>query len=161
MATLTQTITESITLDHGTVNSTQSISIASITDVFKRIVTIEADQDVIIANFDTNVSDTALINLDIENVKYVRVTNLDSDDVTLTLDLDAEDASPDGTEESVFTYRLEQNQSFLLWDTDGSAAVNDDAHAVLTALGDVHSITMNPGSAAGKVEIFVASTVVS
>ena len=67
MATLTQTITESITLDHGTVNSTQSISIASITDVFKRIVTIEADQDVIIANFDTNVSDTALINLDIEN----------------------------------------------------------------------------------------------
>ena len=161
MATLTQTITESITLDHGTVNSTQSISIASITDVFKRIVTIEANQDVIIANFDTNVSDTALINLDIENVKYVRVTNLDADDVTLTLDLDAEDASPDGTQESVFTYRLEQNQSFLLWDTDGSAVVDDDAHAVLTALGDVHSITMNPGSNAGKVEIFVASTVVS
>ena len=161
MPDFTQTITESWTGDHGTVNSTQSITISNVTDVFKRVLTIDANEDAIIANFDTDVSDGAIVNLDIENVKYVRVTNLDSDDVTLTLDLDAEDASPDGTEESVFTYRLEQNQSFILFDVDGALAVDDDAHAVLTVLGDLHSITMNPGSAAGKVEIVAASTVVS
>ena len=158
MATLTQTITESITLDHGTINSTQSINVLNITDVFKRICTIEANQDVIIASFDANVSDTAVVNLDIENVKYIRVTNLDSDDVTITLDIDAD---ADGTQTAAMTYRLEQNQSYIIWDVDAAIGVHDAAHTVITSLGDVFSITMNPGSAAGKVEIFAASTVVS
>ena len=95
-----QTITETWTGDSGTINSTQSITIGSITDVFKRVVTIEANQDVILANFDANVSDTAIVNLDVENIKYVRVTNLDSDDVTITLDIDA---NADGSETAAMT----------------------------------------------------------
>lgn len=158
MPDFTQTITETWTGDSGTINSTQSITIGSITDVFKRVVTIEANQDVILANFDANVSDGAIVNLDVENIKYVRVTNLDSDDVTITLDIDA---NADGSETAAMTYRLEQNQSFVLWDTDASIGVHDSAHTVITSLGDVFSITMNPGSNAGKVEIVAAATVVS
>ena len=158
MPDFTQTITESWTGDHGTVNSTQSVTISSITDVFKRILTITAGQDAIIASFDANVADTAVCNLDIENVKYIRVTNLDSDAVEINIAVDQNnDDSADGN----FSYSLTENQSLIFWNASNCVNVHDSSGSVEVVAGDITSITANPLSNAGKVEIVAASTVVS
>ena len=158
MPDFTQTITESWTGDHGTVNSTQSVTISSITDVFKRILTITAGQDAIIASFDANVADTAVCNLDIENVKYIRVTNLDSDAVEINIAVDQDN---NGSADGNFSYNLTQNQSIILWNASNWVNVHDSDGAVEAVAGDIYSITANPLSNAGKVEIVAASTVVS
>lgn len=158
MPNFVQTITESWTGDHGTVNSTQSVTIGSITDVFKRILTIDAGEDAIIANFDTDVSDGAIVNLDIENVKYVRVTNLDGDAVEINI---AVDQNNNGSADGNFSYSLTQNQSLVFWNASNSINVHDASGAVEAVAGDMFSITANPLTNAGKVEIVVASTIVS
>lgn len=158
MPTLTQTITESITLDHGDVNSTKTITIDNITDIYKRVVTITANQDVIIASFDANVADTAVANLDVENVKYIRVTNLDSDAVEINIAVDQDN---NGSADGNFSYSLTQNQSMILFNASNCVNVHDASGSVEAVAGDIFSITANPLGNAGKVEIFAASTVVS
>ena len=159
MPDFTQTITETWTGDSGTINSTQSITIGSITDVFKRVVTIEANQDVILANFDANVSDTAIVNLDVENIKYVRVTNLDSaESVNLNLQIDVtESGSGASAANETATILLAAGQSFVMGTSHDSIAAYDADSSVQTTLHDLESILIDPSANAVDVEIFVAS----
>ena len=80
MATLVSTITESITLNGKERGSVNTLSIASVTEVFHRIVTCPTGQDTTVATFASTADDStgAAGSLDVENVKYIRVTNLDS-----------------------------------------------------------------------------------
>jgi hypothetical protein len=82
MATLVSTITESITLNGKERGSTNTLSIGSVTEIFHRIVTCPSGSDTTVATFQaaTNTSDGAL---DLDNVKYVRVTNLDGANVAV------------------------------------------------------------------------------
>ena len=162
MATLSVTINESITLNGRERGSEINLDIASITQVMQRIVSLPADggstaTQTTIANFRTAVT-TADSAMDDDDVKYIRVTNLNaSNDVHLSLQLAANGGADASTQASVI---LEAGKSFLLGKAVGVAAVDDDLPTA-TALGslvDLESIiAVNDNNADVDVEVFVAS----
>ena len=75
MADLTVTITESVTLNGAARGSSNALTISGVDDIYHRIITCPDDLHVTVATFHstTGVSDSSL---DVENVKYIRITNL-------------------------------------------------------------------------------------
>ena len=154
-ATLTVKLTEQISLNGVEQGSTNTLSISSIKDVFKRIITIAADDDatVLVFKSTTAIADGAL---DLQNVKYIRVTNLDdTNSVGLSLQLDSDEDNTAANESC--TILLEAGRSFVMGTPDEGIHVDDDSAGILTALTDLESIIVNPGSNVGTVEVFVAS----
>ena len=154
--TLKVTLTEQIILNGRDQGSKNTLSISSIKDVFKRIITIAADDDatVLVFKSTTAIADGAL---DLQNVKYIRITNLDdTNSVGLSLQLDSDEDNSAANESC--TILLEAGRSFIMGTPDEGIHVNDDAAGILTALTDLESIIINPGSNAGTVEVFTAST---
>tara|TARA_R110000823_G_C15670841_1_gene473113 strand:+ start:123 stop:587 length:465 start_codon:yes stop_codon:yes gene_type:complete len=154
MATLNVTITEELTLNGADRGSTNTLSVASVTQVYHRIVTCPASSDSTIATFQTltSTSDNAV---DLEDAKYVRVTNLDaSNPVNLSLQVSVDE---DGTSDASATLLLDAGRSFVMGATHDGIVVDDDAAAIVTALTDLESILIDPGSNAVSVEVFIAS----
>ena len=162
MGVLTVSIKEELTLNGTQQGCTNTLSIASITQSFKRLVTLPADgggsaTQTTIANFRTAVT-TADGALDDDDVKYVRVTNLEStNSVTLSLQLAANGGADASTQATIL---LEACKSFMLGKAVGVAAVDDDA-ATATAIGslvDLESIiAINDENAIAQLEVFIAS----
>ena len=154
-STLKVTITEQISLNGSDQGSRNVLSISDIKDVFKRIVTIAADDDatVLVFKSTTAIADGAM---DLQNVKYIRITNLDdSNSVGLSLQLDSDEDNSAANESC--TILLEAGRSFMMGTPDEGIHVDDDSATILTALTDLESIIINPGANAGTVEVFVAS----
>ena len=154
MASLNVTITEELTLNGADRGSTNTLSVASVTQVYHRIVTCPASSDSTIATFQTltSTSDNAV---DLEDAKYVRVTNLDaSNPVNLSLQVSVDE---DGTSDASATLLLDAGRSFVMGATHDGIVVDDDAAAIVTALTDLESILIDPGSNAVSVEVFIAS----
>ena len=160
MATLNVTITEELTLNGADRSSTNNLSVASVTQVYHRILTLPANggsgtTDTTISNFRTAVTgaDSAL---DDDDVKYIRVTNLDSSNsVTLSLQLAADGDSAASTTASIL---VEAGKSFILGKAVGVAAVDDDAAGKVTSLVDLESIiAVNGNNATLSIEVFIAS----
>ena len=154
-STLKVTITEQINLNGSEQGSRNVLNISDIKDVFKRIVTIAADDDatVLVFKSTTAIADGAM---DLQNVKYIRITNLDdSNSVGLSLQLDSDEDNSAANESC--TILLEAGRSFMMGTPDEGIHVDDDSAAILTALTDLESIIINPGANAGTVEVFVAS----
>ena len=87
-ATLTVTLTESITLNGSPQGSTNTLSIGSIKEIYKRIVRCIDDNDCTIATFQT-ATHTADNAIDLEDVRYIRLTNLDaSNSINLSLQIE-------------------------------------------------------------------------
>jgi len=153
MATLTVTHTEVLSLNGSAEGKSNVQSITGINDVYKRIVTCTNDVDTTIATFRSavNTSDSAI---DIENVKYIRVTNLDAaDPLHLCLQVDQ---GTDGADDQA-TIHLAAKQSFVMGKADQGISATDDA-TVDTTLYDLESIIAHPtGADALQVEIFIAS----
>ena len=78
MADLTTTVTESVVLNGALRGNTNSVTITGIENVFERIVTCIHSQTTTVAVFDTAPYSSAGA-IDVENVRYIRVTNLDAD----------------------------------------------------------------------------------
>ena len=78
MANLITTLTESVTLNGSVRGSTNTLTTTGIVDVFERILTCTHSQTTTIAVFGStpHSADGAL---DVENCKYLRVTNLSDD----------------------------------------------------------------------------------
>jgi len=155
MATLNVTITEELTLNGADRGSTNTLSVASVTQVYHRIVTCPSSVDTTIATFQTatSTSDNAV---DLEDAKYVRVTNLDaSNPVNLSLQVSVDE---DGAADASATLLLDAGRSFVMGATHDGIVVDDDSASIVTALTDLESIIVDPGSNTGKVEVFVAST---
>ena len=158
MATLTSTITESISLNGADRGSTNTLSVASVTQVFHRIVTCPTGQDTTLVTFDEHADDqvgTAGA-LDVEDVKYIRVTNLDSSNpVNLSLQIDAgEDNS--AADESA-TILLAAGRSFVMGAASDGVAVSDANATIVTALHNLESLLIDPISNNVTVEVFIAS----
>ena len=154
-ATLTVRLTEQISLNGIEQGSTNTLSISSIKNVFKRIITIAADDDatVLVFKSTTAIADGAL---DLQNVKYVRITNLDdTNSVGVSLQLDSDEDNSAANESC--TILLEAGRSFVMGTPDEAIHVDDDSAGILTALTDLESIIVNPGSNEGTVEVFAAS----
>lgn len=154
MAVLTVTIKEELTLngfDRGSVNT---VAIGSVTQSFNRIVTCPASVDTTIAVFQdaANTQDGAL---DIQDVKYLRVTNLDdTNSVNLSLQVSS---AENGTADSSCSLLLEPQKSFIMGAVHDGIAVDDDSATIVTTLTDLESIIVDPSTNSVTVEVFIAS----
>ena len=154
MATLTVTLTEDLTLNGYQQGSTNSFSVASVTQVMKKIITLPADQDTTVATFQAaqNTSDNAI---DLQSVRYIRITNLEASNPT---DISLQIAGGEGgTANMSASILLEAGKSFVLGTVHDGIAISDTNSDIVTSLNDLESILMNPGSNAINIEVFVAS----
>ena len=148
-------ITEEVILNGKDQGGTTELTIASIKDVSKRIVTIAADDDatVLVFKSTTASADNAL---DKDTVKYIRITNLDdSNSVNISLQLDS--GEDNSAADLSVTHLLEAGRSFMMGTPDEAVHADDDSATIVTALTDLESIIVDPGSNAGTVEVFTAS----
>ena len=154
MATLTTTITESLTLNGSEQGGTTTKAITGINHVFKRIVTCVDDTDCTIATFQTatNTSDSAV---DLEDVRYIRVTNLET---THPCNLSLQIAGAEGgTANMSSSHLLQAGESFILHVVHDGIAVSDANATIVTALTDLESLLVDPLSENVKVEVLIAS----
>ena len=158
MATLSVTHTESISLNDREQGGTKTYTIASIADVYKRIVTCPAGSDTTVATFQalTSTSDNAI---DLDLTKYIRVTNLDSSNsVNLSLQVAGAEG---GTANMSATIVLAAGETFTMGSPHDGIGISDANATIITlaaAINDLESIIVDPGSNAVAVEVFVAST---
>ena len=150
-ATMTVTITESISLNGSDQGASNTLSISSINEVSKRIVTV-ATTEAEILKFASTVDAGRYI---IGDVRYMRFTNLDDTNfITLTF------TNEDSDEVAI---KLDAGQSFI-WNGDNSGGLVDNFKAVTagnaasdTALADVTSVQADANTASCDLEVFVAS----
>ena len=162
-STLKVTIQEDIKLNGVQQGGVNTFNIGSINEIYKRIVTCPASTDTVIATFKSTTSVTGssgttarATSLDMEDTKYIRVTNLDdSNSVNLSLQVDV--AEDDGAADESATLLLEAGKSFMMGSPNDGIKVDDDAAAVITNLNDLESIIIDPSDNAVDVEIFIAS----
>jgi len=154
MANLTVTLTESVTLNGSVRGSTNQLTITGIEHVLERIVTAPSggDTTVLLAKSFVAASDSAL---DIEDTKYIRITNLDStNSVNLSLQIDS--AENDSAADESATILLEAGKTFMLGTPHECVNVNDSSASIQTSLKDLESILVDSGSNAVKLEVFAA-----
>ena len=155
MATLTATITEALTLNGKDRGSTNTLTLTGINDVYHRIVTCPASADTTIASFRTALSGVRSF-LDIENAKYIRVTNLDgTNSINLSLQVSLAESS---TADASATILIEAGKSFIMGSPHDGITVDDDAAAIVTSLNDLESLLVDPSSNEVQVEVFIATT---
>ena len=153
--TLKVTITEQCYLNGKNQGGSKTFSVSSINEIFQRVVSIAADDDatVLVFKSTTAIADGAL---DKEDVKYIRITNLDdTNSVNISLQLDS--GEDNSAADLSVTHLLEAGRSFIMGTVDEAVHADDDAASIVTALTDLESIIVDPGANAGQVEVFVAS----
>ena len=149
MADLTVTISESVTVNGALRGSTNNLTITSITDTFERIVTCPHSNTTTIATFNSSVAGSAGA-LDLENCKYIRVTNLGT--TTEVIDLAIV------TENTNYQVVMTAGTSHMLCQADTAAIAEADTTPNFPTLEDITSIQVRPRSTDDvDVEIFVAS----
>ena len=162
MANLVVTITESLPNYSGTsdLDMSNAVTITGVDDIYHRIVTCLANVDTTIAHFNTQV-DVEDAGIDIQNAKYLRVTNLDgSNPINLNLQIDVtESGSGAAAANETATVLLAAGQSFIMGTPHDSIAVYDADASVQTTLHDLESILVDPSANVVQVEVFVASVV--
>ena len=146
-ATLTVTVTESISLNGKDQGATNSFTVASINEVYKHIVSATTTATTFI-KFGTAASAGTLIRAD---VSYLRITNLDDTNfVTVGLSDDSSDTA---------YLKLEKGQSVIIGGTDEGPQVDIHASAgAFAAWASVDSLILDADTASCDVEIFAAMT---
>ena len=161
MADLKVIIREELTLNGYDQGAKNTLIISDIDEVFKRIVTCPADNETTIARFRSsvgNASGTATFDsaLDVQDVKYVRVTNLD-DSNSLTLSLQVEVGEDDSGADTSASVLVEAGKSFILGSPHDGINLSDTNANLVTDLVDLDSLVVQPGSNSVNVEVYVAS----
>jgi hypothetical protein len=146
MADLTTTVTESVVLNGAVRGTTNTVTTTGINNVYERIVTCTNAQTTYLASFDSNSYGSA-VQLDLQDVRYIRVTNLDA---TNTLELAIVGAA------TLYQVLLKAGQSHILCAADDVMLAEADTSPSFGAMADLGSIQVKP-SANLDVEIFVAS----
>lgn len=149
MADLTVTVTESVTINGALRGSSNNLTVTGITDTFERVVTCPHSNTTTIATFNSNVYGSAGA-LDLENCKYIRVTNVSASAV---MDLAIV------TENTNYQVVMTAGSSHMLCQADTAAIGEDDTTTpAFPTLEDITSIQVRPRSTDDvDVEIFVAS----
>ncbi len=148
MADLTVTINESVTINGALRGSSNALTVTGITDTFERVVTCPHSNTTTIATFNSNVYGSAGA-LDLENCKYIRVTNL-SDTAVMDLAI--------VTENTNYQVVMTAGTSHLLCQADTAAIAEADTTPNFPTLEDITSIQVRPRDTTDvDVEIFVAS----
>ena len=155
-ATLTVTITESVTLNGYEQGSSNSATVGSVNEVVKRIVTIPTAETGLLAmgaTIQTDLSKTYVAGMFVEaSVRYIRLTNKDdANHVVITF-------KSEGNHE--FAIKLDALQSFIYpCDMAGGVVDTMDANtsALSVALEDLVDVVAIADTAACDLEVFVAS----
>jgi hypothetical protein len=161
MATLKVKIHEEIILDNQDYGSKRTFEISSIDEIYKRIVTCPANAETTVVHFKQVVGASGGATkfdgaLDIQDVRYVRITNLDSSN-SLTLSLQAEVGEDDTGADVSASILLEAGKSFIMGSGHDGIGVSDANANLVTDLVDLDSFVVQPGSNAINVEVVVAS----
>jgi len=147
MADLVVTISESVTINGALRGSSNTVTVADVTSTFERVVTCPHSNVTTIATFNSNVYGSAGA-IDLENTKYIRVTNTSS---TAVLDLAIV------TENTNYQVVLTAGASHMLCQADTVAIAEADTSPNFPTLEDITSIQVKPrGTDDANVEIFVA-----
>ena len=149
-ATLTVTLTEDLTIDNRDYGSKQTMSIASIADVTRRLITVTTTEAVI-ATFAAAVGPGQYIAAD---VMYIRFSNLDDTNfITLTF------RNQDNDEVAI---KVDAGKSLILCgDNSGGMvdilnATQDADAASSTNLGDLTNIQADADTASVDLEMYIA-----
>ena len=151
---LVVSINESISLNGRQQGSTSTKVIASIKEIYKRIVRCVDDTDCTVATFQTatNTADNAI---DLENVRYIRITNLDNaNPMNLSLQIAGAEG---GTANQSATHLIGAGESFILHTIHDGIQVDDSTASIETSLNDLESLLVDPLSEDIDVEVFIAS----
>ena len=144
---MTVKITENLTLNGSQQGSTNTLTLTGINDSFRRIVSCPASNTTTIASFNSNVYGAAGA-IDVENARYIRVTNLDSTNpVTLAVVGAA----------TLYQVSIERGYSHIICTPDGCMLAEADTTPSFGTKADIASLQINPGSNTVDVEIFIAS----
>jgi hypothetical protein len=146
-ATLTVTITEEISLNGQDKGSTNTLAIASVTEVNQRIVNVPTSEVVVLA-MGTAVAAGQFVEGD---VRYIRLTNKD-DTNHITLIFKSENNNE-------CAHLLDAGHSFIYPGDNSGGVVNthDGSDSALSvSLDDLVNITAQANTAACDLEIFVA-----
>ena len=150
-ATLTVTLSESVLLRGVEQGSTNTLSISSINEVFKQIVTCTTDRNELFAAIASGTDKGSFLEA---NIRYIRVTNLDdTNHVVLFFKNESNDE---------IAVKLDRGQSFI-YNADLTGGVVDtmDANSAGEAssgqLADLTNVYAQADSASVDLEIFVAS----
>ena len=159
-ATLTVTLTEAITLNGYDQGSSNTLTIANVNEVSKRIVTATTTEAGLLGFISALSSVGVSANkvgylagiLDDGDVRYLRITNLDDTNfITLTF------KDEDNTE---FRVKVDAGH-FFIYPGDNSGGVVDtmkaSGSALSSGLSDLVDITVDSDTASVDVEVFVAS----
>jgi hypothetical protein len=146
MADLTTTLSESVTLNGAVRGTTNTVTTTGINNVFERIVTCPSLQVTVLAAFDSSSAGT-VVEIDKEDVRYIRVTNLDA---TNSLELAVVGAATN------YQVLLKAGQSHILCAADDVMLAEADTSPSFGTMTDLTSIQTKP-AATLDVEIFVAS----
>ncbi len=146
-ATLTVTISETITLGGTQYGGTRVLEIENINEAYKRIVKCVNSQTTTIATFNGNAfaADNAI---DTEDAKYIRVTNLDD---TNSVELAIVGAA------TLYQVRLNAGETHILGAPDDLMLAEADTSPSFGTMADIASIKVNPAGNDVDVEILVAS----
>ena len=145
MADLTTTVSESVTLNGASRGTVNTLTTTGIVDVFERILTCTHSQTTTIATFASTPHASAGA-LDVENCKYVRVTNLSTDqDMKLAL----------VTTNTNYQVTVRAGGSHILFQAEEGAIGEEDTSPAFPTLEDITSIQVRPSATTDvQVEVF-------
>ena len=147
MATLKVKIQEDIILDNQDYGSKRTFEIASVDEIYKRIVTVPANGDTTIATFAAAVS-TSTGAFDVNDVRYIRLTNLDSTNPVNVALVGASDNAQ---------FVVEAGKSLMFGTPDDFMLGETDTSPAFSSFEDLSKIVVDSGTNAVNVELFVAS----
>ena len=155
-ATLTVTVTESVTLNGSDQGASNALTVASVNEVVKRIVSVSTTESGLLGFSTASSTDLSKSYLagqfDEDDVRYIRITNKDDTNFAILV------FKSEGNAE--FAVKLDAGHSFIL-PGDNSGGVKDvmdaSASALTVSLEDLVDITATANTAAVDLEVFVAS----
>lgn len=148
MADLTLTITESVTLNGSARGSTNTSTISGINNVYHRILSCPSGQSTTVAVFNSTVHGAAGA-IDLEDVRHIRVTNLDSSNGVYLGVVGASDN---------YQVTMGAGVSHVLGGADDAILGETDTTPAFSSFEDIASLICKPaGDAAISVEVFIAS----
>jgi hypothetical protein len=145
MANLVTTISETVTLNGSLRGSTNSVTTTGIVDVFERILTCTHSQTTTVAVFNSTPHGAAGA-LDVENCKYLRVTNLSADqDMKVAL----------VTASTNYQVTVRAGGSHILFQAEEALIGETDATPAFPTLEDIVTVQVRPAATTDvQVEVF-------
>ena len=149
-ATLTVTLTEAVTLNGQDKGATNTLTIASVTEVMQRIINVPASEMTVLNFTATNPGSSTAIGLNEADVRYIRMTNKD-DTNFIQVTIISENSNE-------CAHKLEAGHSIMIpISAEGVVDVHDASASALTvSFDDITSVTALADTAACDMEIFVA-----